>query len=87
MIRISTLARLAEDTIIDAGAGIARRTKNFVQRTNREYKARQLAKFKLLVQEQERALGKLSTKQRKALLKDQAAINARADEIVAQRTK
>ena len=85
MIRISTLARLAEDAVISGASNVARRAKRVVRSTKDEMAARRLAQYKLDVERADAELAGMTKKQRAALLKEQAQINARADEIIAKR--
>lgn len=86
MIRISTIARLTEDSIISATSSIARRAKNVVHATKLEYRARKIVAAQEAVQKTAAELHNMSRAERKQWERDEAAIIQRAGDIIAART-
>lgn len=83
--RISTLLRVVEDTAIAAGSGIARRTKDIARATSVEYQARTLARAQRRVAEQQKLWRNMSKEERAAAARDEAIIQSRAAELIANR--
>ena len=83
--RISTIIRVIEDTAVAAGTGIARRTKSAAHATSVEYQARMLARAQRRVVEQQKLWRGMSKEERAAAARDEAIIQARAAELIANR--
>lgn len=87
MIRISTLARLAEDATISVASNIARRTKDVAHSTSMEYRARVIARAAKAAAKQEAAFAAMTPAQRKEAQREAKAIEKRAAELIKARTK
>jgi hypothetical protein len=83
--RISTIIRVIEDTAVAAGNGIAQRTKSVANATRVEYQARTLARAQRRVVEQQKLWRGMSKEERAAAARDEAIIQARAAELIANR--
>ena len=83
--RISTIIRVIEDTAVAAGTGIAQRTKSVANATRVEYQARTLARAQRRVVEQQKLWRGMSKEERAAAARDEAIIQARAAELIANR--
>lgn len=87
--RPSTLMRVAEDGVIAGAKGVARsassvaqRAKGVVHSTKLEYRARQQAAYMAAAHEAVAEFAAMSSEQREQLRRDEAAINARAAELL-----
>lgn len=85
--RISTLIRFTEDTVISAASNVARRAKAAAHATSIEYNARMLARAQAAVVREQVAYRNMSSEERKAAARDTNAIQARAAELIAQRAE
>ena len=85
MIRISTLARLAEDTIINAAGAVADKTKQISHGVRIEYRARQINALERAVRKDEERMAAMSAAERRAHAADQREIVRRAKELSKKR--
>lgn len=79
--RPSTVVRLGEDAVVFVG----RKASGLVRSTKLEYKARMYAKATEAIHKADQHFENMSAAQRKQATKDEAAILARAAELVAER--
>ncbi len=79
--RPSTLLRLAEDTTLNGFKNIASGTRRFVRGVKREVAARQIDAAQRKLETYMANLHNLTPEQRDALMRDEAAIQARAIEL------
>ena len=86
-IRISTLARLAEDAIISAAGAAASKTQQFTHNVRVEYRARQINALERAVKRDEERVAAMSPAQRRAFQADQREIARRAKELAKKRAK
>lgn len=85
--RISTILRVIEDTTITAASAVARRTKQAAHATSVEYNARMLARAQAKVAQSQREWRNMSAAQRQAAARDEAVIQARAAQLIAERNE
>lgn len=87
MIRISTLARLAEDTIINAAGSVANKSRAVAHGVRVEYRARQINALERAVKRDEERMAKMTAAERRAFQADQREIARRAKELAKKRAK
>lgn len=87
MIRISTLARLAEDSILSAAGAAKAKTKQFTHNVRVEYRARQINALERAVKRDEERMANMSAAERRAYAADQREIARRAKELAKKRAK
>lgn len=83
--RPSNVVRVVEDGVAYLPKKAHKGAKALAAKTRVEYRARMLARLQQQVSKEAAAIGKLSAKERRALEKEQAAILARADELIESR--
>lgn len=87
MIRISTLARLAEDTIINAAGAAVDKSRKVVREIRVDYRARQINALERAVKRDEERMASMSAAERRAHAADQREIVRRAKELAKKRAK
>ena len=83
--RISTLARLAEDTIISAAGAVANKTSQVTRAIRVDYRARQINALERAVKRDEERMANMSAAERRAHAADQREIVRRAKELSKKR--
>lgn len=81
MIRISTITRVIEDSVISAGSKVSDKFSNATRGIRTEYRARQISNLaKAVIRDQER-LAKMSAAERRVYEADLASVRTRAEEL------
>lgn len=81
MIRISTIIRIAEDTVVSGATAVKNRARAGAHAVGVEYRARQVAAAARAVEKQEALLANMTAAQRRAHNAEVREINRRAAEL------
>lgn len=81
MIRISTITRVIEDSVISAGSKVSNTLGNATRGIRTEYRARQISNLAKAVMRDQERLAKMSAAERRVYEADLASVRTRAEEL------